>query len=714
MQVIRNIIAVVFVVLSALPVVAQHPPTKKIDSLTRLLPATQGIRRISCLNALSEAYWWLPRVVPDSISRWADLAYQESLKFQDTPGQATAIMHLGVGEVCRKNLLASKIYLHKALGMFEGLHNDKGLGWCNLWLGKVLYSENEFDNSLEYFKRSLDYLHRLNDWEGEGVAWGWMGFLYAAMGEYDSSFKYCNKSLAIRQEMSDHLCVAAALTNMGHLFRVAGDNEDALDYFQQGLQYANTHSINVHKTNWNYLDEPMGIVYRLMNKPDSSLFYLKRALQIDPENQMTQVSLGETFLQKKQFDLALEIFLKPIEHFRRENDKWDLMRVLLDVGKAYEGKDENNIALHYALEGSAIAQSANEKQSMMAGYQLLSDIYKKLNRNDSAYIFLQKYTALKDSLMNKQFLWRLRNYKVQADYEQKLKRIALLDKDNKIKKEELANAAMIKWILAVGLLALVFVGFIVYRNLSLKKRNVLLRSKQLEQSLLMQQLEAETKQASLQQKTTELEMQLLRAQINPHFIFNSLNSINRFILQNEKRQASEYLTKFSRLVRMILQHSQNSLISLESELDALRLYIELEALRFNYHFSYKISLQEELDISMLKMPPLIIQPYVENAIWHGLMHKEEHGHLYIEVCQESNQLFLKISDDGVGRSTVPESRYQSSATHKSMGLQITAERIALLQHFHPSDSSVIINDLVQDDGKAAGTEVVIKLPFIYD
>ena len=146
--------------------------------------------------------------------------------------------------------------------------------------------------------------------------------------------------------------------------------------------------------------------------------------------------------------------------------------------------------------------------------------------------------------------------------------------------------------------------------------------------------------AELKQKGTELEMQALRAQMNPHFIFNSLNSINWFIQQNNRAQASEYLTKFSKLVRLILQNSKASLIPLESELESLALYLELEAMRFDYHFSYKISVPPDMDISMLKVPPLIIQPYVENAIWHGLMHKEEKGQLEIEVNEEDGQLLL--------------------------------------------------------------------------
>ena len=133
-------------------------------------------------------------------------------------------------------------------------------------------------------------------------------------------------------------------------------------------------------------------------------------------------------------------------------------------------------------------------------------------------------------------------------------------------------------------------------------------------------------------------MQALRAQMNPHFIFNSLNSINRFILQNNKAQASEYLTKFSRLVRMILQNSQASYITLESELDALKLYLELEALRFDHRFAYKVNVSKDLDIEVLKVPPLIIQPYAENAIWHGLMHKEEKGNLEIDILMEGDHI----------------------------------------------------------------------------
>jgi streptogramin lyase len=232
--------------------------------------------------------------------------------------------------------------------------------------------------------------------------------------------------------------------------------------------------------------------------------------------------------------------------------------------------------------------------------------------------------------------------------------------------------------------------------------------------LRLERSEKERQVAELKQKATELEMQALRAQMNPHFIFNSLNSINRFILQNERAQASEYLTKFSKLVRMILQNSQASSISLDSELESLGLYLNLEALRFNYHFDYKVSVPKDLDISALRVPPLILQPYVENAIWHGLMHKEERGKLDIEVSEEDDHLYFKITDNGIGREKARALASKSATKHKSMGLRITAHRIAMLQNAETLESPVTINDLVNADGSAAGTEVVIKMPVIYD
>src|SRR5258705_1706085 len=152
----------------------------------------------------------------------------------------------------------------------------------------------------------------------------------------------------------------------------------------------------------------------------------------------------------------------------------------------------------------------------------------------------------------------------------------------------------------------------------------------------MQQLESEKKQVELQRQAVELEMQALRAQMNPHFIFNCLSAINRIILKNESKTASDYLTRFSRLIRMVLINSQKAMIPLEDELQMLRLYLDMERLRFKNSFDYTISFTNAIDAGAVLIPSLLLQPFCENAVWHGLMQKEEQGHLTIELSKRDN------------------------------------------------------------------------------
>jgi len=163
---------------------------------------------------------------------------------------------------------------------------------------------------------------------------------------------------------------------------------------------------------------------------------------------------------------------------------------------------------------------------------------------------------------------------------------------------------------------------------------------------------------------------------------------------------------------LILQNSQEAFIPLERELEALQLYLELESLRFENKFEYKIAVDDDVDSAMLKVPPLIIQPYAENAIWHGLMHKKEKGHLKIEVYREDEMLLYKITDDGIGRKKTAELKSKSASMQKSMGMRITAERIAMSQQ--QNKTSITITDLVLADGSPGGTEVLIAIPVVYD
>jgi LytS/YehU family sensor histidine kinase len=223
--------------------------------------------------------------------------------------------------------------------------------------------------------------------------------------------------------------------------------------------------------------------------------------------------------------------------------------------------------------------------------------------------------------------------------------------------------------------------------------------------------EAQLKTA-FHQQLAKVEMSALRAQMNPHFVFNSLNAINRFILLNETDIASTYLTKFSRLIRMILDHSRSELVTLEQELNALKLYIELEALRFDNKFSYAIDLEEAVKAGAIEVPPLLIQPFVENAIWHGLMHQKDHGQLKIHIGLSEQVLWITVQDNGIGRAMAASLKSKSAQEHKSHGMQVTHDRLALMQGRFGGKASFEVIDLFAEDGSPAGTKVNIKMSLV--
>ncbi|HEX6194098.1 MAG TPA: histidine kinase [Chitinophagaceae bacterium] len=211
-------------------------------------------------------------------------------------------------------------------------------------------------------------------------------------------------------------------------------------------------------------------------------------------------------------------------------------------------------------------------------------------------------------------------------------------------------------------------------------------------------------------RMADVEMQALRAQMNPHFIFNCLNSINRYIVKSDQATASLYLTRFAKLIRLILDNSNSKSVTLTNELESLRLYIEMESIRFERQFTYSMQVDQEVHPDGVYVPPLIIQPYVENAIWHGLLHKERAGHLSIVVCGNHESLECIVEDNGVGRQRARELKSKSASTKKSLGMKLTEDRLALLGKSSSLRASVEVTDLVDADGDPCGTRVVLRIP----
>jgi LytS/YehU family sensor histidine kinase len=208
-----------------------------------------------------------------------------------------------------------------------------------------------------------------------------------------------------------------------------------------------------------------------------------------------------------------------------------------------------------------------------------------------------------------------------------------------------------------------------------------------------------------------MELKALRAQMNPHFIFNAINSIQNFILDNDQDSAQKHLSRFSKLIRMVFENSGYENIPLDEEIKMLELYLEFEMVRFSSRFRYKITVDDSLDKSHTFIPPLIIQPYVENAVWHGLMHlKDRQGEVIINFERHNNQLKCTVDDNGIGRAHSMELKKDS--VHKSMGLSITAERLEIGNKLFKSKMSVNFTDKLNKDGTSAGTRVELLVPTI--
>lgn len=221
----------------------------------------------------------------------------------------------------------------------------------------------------------------------------------------------------------------------------------------------------------------------------------------------------------------------------------------------------------------------------------------------------------------------------------------------------------------------------------------------------------ERKKSLLQNRIATFELNALRAQMNPHFVFNSINSVQYFITNNDADSSQKYLAKFAKLIRYVVDNSKLATIPLSKEIEALKLYMDLEALRFENRLRYEIHIDENVDVMYLQIPSMLIQPYVENAIWHGIMHKKGDGEIKISFRMEGEILCCIIDDDGVGRVRSQELKMEKEREgYKSVGMTNTKERLEIINHVTGSNLSVEITDLSDADGNATGTRVKIHVP----
>jgi sensor histidine kinase YesM len=642
---------------------------------------------------------------PDTARLYAQDALNESKKINYPKGEAEALRIIGWSYHYENNQVEAKSYMNNAVLIFEHIAFKPGLAAALNNLGAINISSGHYAEGLQASQRALEIFQKLGNQEAIGSVLNYIGVNYQNQGNYDKAIEYCLQGLQIRRKIQDHAGIAFSLINMGNMYLAADELKSALEYYQQSLAYSEEKGL----PSLEYALLRLGETYGRLGQYDTALLYLQRILKTNSNHVLALNSVGEVYYARKEYESSLKHLLKSLSLLEKHNGRV-YANVLNNISKVYNAQKRYPIALSYAQRSFALSRQLGSRQEIKNAAQTLSEIYAGLHDFAHAYEYQSLFVSLKDSITSQEYTQRLAVLEANLELAKKQAHIETLTQEQQLHHQELKRQAILRNFFMAGLGFTLVLGLVIFRNIGLKRKAERLLKDRLERDLELERLEKEQKLADYKNRTAALEMMALRAQMNPHFIFNCLNSINRFIMKNEPEAASDYLTKFSKLIRLILQNSQAKSVCLENELEALCLYIDMEISRFEGQFNYQIILDPTLEIEHLEVPPLIIQPYVENAIWHGLMNKEDKGHLLIELYRERNTLCCVITDDGVGRKQAAILKSKSANKNKSLGMQITAHRLELINALNETATTVEVTDLVDSSGEACGTSVLLKIP----
>jgi tetratricopeptide (TPR) repeat protein len=395
-------------------------------------------------------------------------------------------------------------------------------------------------------------------------------------------------------------------------------------------------------------------------------------------------------LKMKQFKASLRSFNLALNYYQVSGDLIKLTMVNQFIGETYLMENKLEKAENYLLLALAENELSGLKSvKIQSTYKLLSQLYFKKNelRKAIKYQFLCLEFLESNTILNSAAaVARMTEGNLREERERLIEfqkeSIERQDKEKEIKSLQLSRQLFIGGII----IGLMIVGFVFY---ILRLRQEKLKQKQRE---------------------IELSQSLLRTQMNPHFIFNAMSVIQSYIYSNEPDKSSQFLVNFSRLIRLILENSPKEFIPIELEIEILEKYLQAQKMRFENRFSYTLEIDESLITDCAMVPPMITQPFVENAIEHGQLHTIDNGHITIRISQVNNMIQIQISDNGVGRKGAQKTKKIKS--HKSMAINITKERIEIINFKYKKQGSIQMDDL--DKKKQTGTVVTILLPLHID
>lgn len=528
------------------------------------------------------------------------------------------------------------------------------------------------------------------------------GDLKAALINYLDAEKHYEQTNNLKQ-------LAQVYTNIAGLFFDLNDFNKALDYDFKSLKIAQQIGLTFQLSQ---LYNNIASVYGECNNHDSAMYYYQQALQaahkfqnLDGYITATQ-SIGIEYFEMGEVDSALIYLNKAKLSYNRQGIFDESYVVVYEYLGLCELKQNNyDKALQYLTIGDSVASAIGFITDRIEIKKALKQTYAAIGNWQQAYLVQQDYVALKDSLQRDENIRVTRELEKKYDTAKKEKENVALQSKNQLQQAQLESRNRILLASGIATLLLLLLCYFIFRNYKFQKK----------QSDILDNLNATltAQRDEILHINQLLQLKVLRTQMNPHFIYNCLNAINNLVTKGENEKASNYLIRFARLLRMILDCSDKSFIDLDEEVKFLDLYLSLESMRMGNDFHYQISITKELKDEDISIPSLLVQPFIENAIWHGLLTKEGEKNLLVEfnTLQNETKIECIVTDNGIGRQRAAQlNLHKHGMQHQSKGIKITQERIALLSYQIKDNVSVTISDLSDNEQHISGTKVKLILP----
>jgi tetratricopeptide (TPR) repeat protein len=490
--------------------------------------------------------------------------------------------------------------------------------------------------------------------------------------------------------------------SLGDTYKAIGDGVKSVFNYQKALDVAKENQITPKITN---LNSKIGEAYAQSGALNEAEEYFDNSLKLAKrENKQRAVSeknkVADFYNQNREYDKEIQLREETLEELNTmgkgttvEDEALTPQRQNYKIANAFVAQEKYEQAIPYLEKSIAEADKKEDLIVQKDATRKLSEIYRDIGEYDKATESYQRYVEVVDELYVKKEQEISQAARFTKEITLKQNRIASLENDRKLNEsryklafenQELIerNSQIQKWViisLAIIVLLLVFAAYTQYKNVKQQKfANNLLALKS------------------------------LRSQMNPHFIFNALNSVNSFIAVNDERAANKYLTDFSLLMRSVLENSEEDFIPLEKEIELLELYVKLEHFRFKDKFDYKFSVDETINLNEFVIPPMLLQPYVENAVWHGLRYKEEKGLLNIDFKKiDAKTVKITIQDDGIGRTKSKEFKTENQKKQKSKGMGNTQKRISILNQMYKDKVDVTVEN-VFENSEGTRVELILK------